>query len=224
MVKKIGLNKLRFIRVLSSDGKFGVQWMKIILVLVGTQYRFYHRGNLTKSPKICQFCWFLSKPELCLITGLISFLTPINLKSGNKSSLKLNLQPWNPRFLVYLFYIRMTLTLPPLLTRLECTTHSKINSIFIQRSCYVNNLLYKKFVDLYGQFNFQFWMFVTFSASSTPNMMFASLPHQLSEFDMPGWWSWRILCLHQGASTGSFCGNVSRSDLLKHNFLPATRV
>ena len=68
--------------MVSSVGKFGVKWRNLILALVGTKYRFYHRGKLTNSTKICQFRWFRSKPELFLITGLFSFLTPINLVSA----------------------------------------------------------------------------------------------------------------------------------------------
>ena len=58
----------------SSAGRFDVQWMIWILALVGTQYQFYQRGELTISIKSWQFCWFGSKPELCLINALFSFL------------------------------------------------------------------------------------------------------------------------------------------------------
>ena len=55
MLREVGLNKLRFNRVASSDGMFGVQVLNLILAFVGTKYQFYHRGKLTKSTKTCHF-------------------------------------------------------------------------------------------------------------------------------------------------------------------------
>ena len=88
----------------------------------------------------------------------------VSHKSGNKS---LTLKP---KVLSTSFLSTCDTHTAPLLTRIECTTQSKSNIIFIHITCYMTALLYKKFVDSYGQFNYQFRLFITFSASSSPNM------------------------------------------------------
>ena len=89
--------------------------MNLILALVGTEYQFYHRGKLTKSTKVGQFCYFRSKPRDLSIQMPIFFSDTYqhccNRKSGNRSSFKLSLQQLIPRFLVHLLFIRMTITL-----------------------------------------------------------------------------------------------------------------
>ena len=84
----------------------------------------------------------------------------VSHKSGNKSNFKLNLLTWNPMFLHFFIYVLNSHC--PLLTRIECTTHSKLNNIFIHRSCYVNILIQKKLLASYGQYNYQFSLFSFF--------------------------------------------------------------
>ena len=55
-----------------------IQWMILMLAVVGTQYQFYHHCKLTKSTKICQFRWFGSKPELLLINGLFLLIVIVS--------------------------------------------------------------------------------------------------------------------------------------------------
>ena len=78
--------------MVSSYGRFGVQWINLFLTLISIQNWFYHRGKWTTSTRIWQFWLYCSKPELCLIKCLFCFIytyqTCVNHKSGDKLNFK----------------------------------------------------------------------------------------------------------------------------------------
>ena len=108
-----------------------------------------------------------------------------------------------------LFNICVTLTFPPL-NKNRFHYSFKIKQYFYSQILLYERFTIRKVCSFWGKIIHQFSLFIIFLKSQVQICCTLLAPHHLSELDMPGWWSWRTLRLHQhpGASIVSFCGSV----------------